>query len=159
MPKDSLQISPKTTTNMPGTNIIIADSDSIIGLIHSTDSLHSKCLEIAKFLHKNNYQIVIPFSVLLETATALSRNNKINRPDLAQQFLEDQSNTITIPLFDEPIRPELAHSFKQNTSRKNTPFDHYLCALAKKNNIKYIFSFDSFYKKQGLSLAEELIKK
>lgn len=33
----------------------------------------------------------------------------------------------------------------------------YVLALAKKNNIKYIFSFDSFYKKHGLILIEDLI--
>lgn len=142
---------------MLGDKVIIVDSDGLIGLIHSVDPLHPRCLRIAAFLQKNNYETYVPFPIVLEAATVLVRDNKINQPGLARKLLEDQATTIIPPGLDSDVRAEVAVSFKKNASRKNTPFDHYLCALAKKNGIKYVFSFDSFYKTQGLVLAEELL--
>ena len=101
---------------------------------------------------------VIPYSIVLEAATALSRDTKINRPDLARKILSlySEENDNSSIIFK--VAKLVAESFGKNTSRKNTPFDHYLCALAKKNGIRYVFSFDSFYEKQGLILAENLLK-
>jgi len=102
---------------------------------------------------------VVPYPIVLEAATALARDTKINRPDLAAEILTSHAAVEDKLKLDEDVANLVSESFQNNTSRKNTPFDHYLYALAKKNNIKYVFSFDSFYKKQGLVLAEELLKK
>lgn len=145
-------------TNTPGSKTVLVDSDALIGLIKADDPLHRKCLDLAHFLETNTYEVISPFAIVLEAATTLARNTKIDRPDLARQLLEDQANTQYPDGFYWTAQSQTAASFSKNTSRKNTPFDHYLCALAKKNHVKYIFSFDSFYKKQGLVLAEELLK-
>lgn len=144
---------------MPGNNRVLVDSDALIGLNNSTDANHKRHLEIARYLDKNNFDTHVPYAILLEAATSLARNSKINRPDLAKKLLEDYASTEKKFLLDENVGNLVSKSFQINTSKKNTPFDHYLCALAKKNKIKYVFSFDSFYKKQGLILAEELLKK
>jgi predicted nucleic acid-binding protein len=144
---------------MPGTNIVIVDSDALIGLINPNDSNHSKCLEVSNYLINNNFGTVVPYLIVLEAATALARVTKINRPDLASEILAANSRVEDYPVLDENVASLVSESFRNNTSRKNTPFDHYLLALAKKNNIKYVFSFDSFYKKEGLIPAEELLNK
>lgn len=147
---------------MPGTNynnLVIVDSDGLIGLANPSDPNHSKCVEISDYLTMNSLGTVVPYLIVLEAATALARRTKINRPDLAAEILATNARVEDRPVLDEDVASLVSDSFSKNTSRKNTPFDHYLCVLAKKNNIKYVFSFDSFYKKQGLVLAEELLKK
>ncbi len=144
---------------MPGTNFVIVDSDALIGLVNVTDLNHTKCLKISDHLAKNSLGTVVPYPIVLEAATALSRDTRINRPDLAAEMLASYAKLEDKPKLNEDIAKLVSDSFQKNTSRKNTPFDHYLCALAKKNGIKYVFSFDSFYKKQGLILAEDLLKK
>lgn len=145
---------------MPGTNIpVIIDSDALIGLVNPNDPHHLKCVEIQTHLAKNNFETIAPYPIILEATTALARDTKINRPDLAAEILASDAQIEDSPKLDENIGSLVSESFSKNTSRKNTPFDHYVLALAKKNHIKYIFSFDSFYKKQGLNLAEELLKK
>ena len=143
---------------MPGTNFVLLDSDALIGLANSADINHQKSLLISNFLAQNNFGTIIPYPIVLEAATALSRNTKINRPDLANEILANYIRTENWLNMDQNVESQVSQSFSKNTSRKNTPFDHYLLALARKNGIKYVFSFDSFYQKQGLSLAEDLLK-
>ncbi len=143
---------------MPGTKLVVVDSDALIGLVNTTDLNHAKCLQISEYLAKNSLGTVVPYPIVLEAATALSRNTKINRPDLAAEMLASYAELEDKPKLDDDVTKLVSESFQKNTCRKNTPFDHYLCALAKKNGISYIFSFDSFYKKQGLILTEDLLK-
>ena len=143
---------------MLGTNLILVDADALVGLINEVDLNHEKCLKISDYLAQNSFATITPYPIVLEAANALSRDTRINRPDLANIILSNYDQPGSKPKIDEDVSALVSESFSKNTSRKNTPFDHYLCALAKKNNIKYVFSFDSFYKKQGLVLAEELIK-
>lgn len=144
---------------MPGNNLVLVDSDGLIGLANPKDPHHPKCVEIHNFMTSNSLASVTPFPIVLEASSALARDTKINRPDLAKDVLLNHALVGDKPKLDENVEKLVSLSYKKNSSRKNTPFDHYLLALAKKNHIKYIFSFDSFYKKQGLILAEELLKK
>lgn len=145
--------------HMLGTNLVIVDSDGLIGLVNSNDTNHAKCLEISNYLASNSLGTIVPYPIVLEAATALARDTKLNRPDLAAEILTAHAHIESQPNLDENVASLVSELFQNNTSRKNTPFDYYLLALAKKNGIKYVFSFDSFYKKQGLIPVEELLKK
>lgn len=139
--------------NTSGTTIAIVDSDALIGLARDDDALHQQCIAISQYLEEQNIETFIPYAVVLEAATMLAR--VINRGDLASKLLQDYEpidEDIDIEVFDA-----VAKLYAKKSSKKNTPFDHYVLALAKKNNIQYIFSFDSFYKKRGLTLIEDLL--
>ena len=103
--------------------------------------------------------MIFAYPIILEAATTIAKDKQINRPDLAAKLLQDYQDIELQPNIDYKISDLVANSFSKNTSRKNSPFDHYVLALAKKNGIKYVFSFDTFYKKQGLILMEDLIGK
>lgn len=143
---------------MPGTNTVIVDSDALIASINTTDANHERSVKISQYIIQNNLEMFVPYAIILEAATALARS-RINRPDLSKKLLNDYSLTEEKPSVETEVARMVSELFSTNTSRKNTPFDHYLLALAKKNGIRYIFSFDSFYKKQGLTPVEELLKK
>jgi len=142
---------------MPG-NRVIVDSDALIGLLNETDQLHKRCISIFSFLNKNNLQTIVPYAIVLEAATALAKDKTIKRPDLAHKLLQDYVSIEDKPNYESNVSFLVAKLYNPSTSKKNTPFDHFVLAIAKKNNIAYVFSFDSFYKKNGLNLTEELIK-
>lgn len=142
---------------MPGIKVLF-DSDALIALINASDPHHKLSENILEQLVASSSTPVIPYAIILEAATALARNKHISRPDLSKKLLIDYADAKLPEEFDPNVGSLVATDYKTNISKKNSPFDHYLCALAKKNSIKYIFSFDSFYKKQGLTLAEELLK-
>ena len=138
-------------------NIILVDSDALIGLIHETDAMHERCMKIIKFIAQENFAIIVPYAIVLEAATTFSRGYKIKKPDLALKALNYYLATEDIP-YNDHVAENVAKLYDPKTSNKNTPFDHYVLALAKKNKISCVFSFDSFYKKHGLILIEDLIK-
>ena len=142
---------------MSGHNIVVADSDVLIGLINPNDPLHDRCLKISEYLSEENFISLVPYPIVLEAATALVKDKTIRRPDLAKRLLKDYSNPIPNKGFNLNVAREVAQLYNPRTSKKNSPFDFYVLALAKKNAIKYVFSFDSFYQKHGLILAEELL--
>lgn len=139
--------------NIYGTTMVIVDSDALVGLLSDDDKLHERCIQIQQYIVQNNLNLVIPYSIVLEAATVLARIK--NQPELTAKLLSDyEENNEQI---DYMVATLVAKLYNPKTSKKNTPFDHYVLALAKKNNIKYIFSFDSFYKKNGLILMEDLV--
>lgn len=144
-------------TNTPGTNLIIVDSDALIGIVHDVDNLHNRCLSVSLFLAENSFVSITPYPIVLEAATTLSRRMK--KPELASQLLFDFVDSEQNKDTNYNVAEIVSDLYNPKTSKKNTPFDHYVLALAKKNNIKYVFSFDKFYEKNGLILAEDLVKK
>lgn len=137
-------------------NLVIVDSDALIGLISENDLLHKRCIKVADYLAKNNYVTIICNSTVLESATTLSR--AINRPDLSKKLLKDFDLIKQQEFADVGAMSLVSDMFNPKSSKKNTPFDYYVCAVAKINNINLIFSFDKFYEKQGLVLVESIMQ-
>lgn len=143
--------------NIPGNKSAIVDSDALIGLIHETDALHLPCFKIANYLHQKNFLLFIPYPIVLEAATALAKDKTIKRPDLAGKLLKDYA-AVERTFFETQVGEQVAKIYQPKTSRRNTPFDYYVLACAKRNNIRLIFSFDSFYEKNGLVLLKNVVK-
>ena len=143
---------------MSGNNTVIVDSDAIIGLLNETDGLHNRCVKISHYLQENKITTVIPYPIVLEAATALAKDKTIRRPDLAKLLLRKYASIKDNGLETTDIPFRVAELYHPATSKKNTPFDFYVLAFAKKNGITTVFSFDSFYGKNGLQLIEQLIE-
>jgi len=143
-------------TNTRGkNNLVIVDSDALIGLISEDDLLHKRCLKSLNYLTENNFTTIVCYSTILEASTTLSR--VINRSDFSLKLLGDFSE-IKQPEFSEIGAPKIVASlFDVKYSKKHTPFDYYVLAVAKINNINLVFSFDKFYEKQGLQLVESIV--
>lgn len=143
-------------TNMLGNKLVIFDTDALVGLVNDNDSLHERCLKVIENLKINSYDAVIPYPIVLEAATVLAKDKQILRADLAKIVLEKYA-AVEVPMeFVTEVGDLVAEIYNSKTSKKNSPFDHYVLALAKKNGINYVFSFDGFYKKNGLKLANEI---
>src|SRR5579884_1261893 len=115
----------------------LVDADALIGTVHDDDLLHERCLKILAFANQNNISLTIIYPLVLEAATTLSR--RLNRSELAAKLLRDFSSIQNSDV-NLDVGEEVADLYNPKTSKKNTPFDYYLLALAKKNDIKYIFS-------------------
>lgn len=143
---------------MPGSSFVIFDADGLVALFHESDSLHSRAKECLIIVNGSNLIPVVAYATVLEAATVLAKDKQIRRPDLAKRLLDSYSAAENPSGINWDVQEDTAHFYNPKTSRKNTPFDHYVLALAKKNEIKYVFSFDEFYKKKGLKLVEEMIQ-
>lgn len=144
-------------TNIRGNKTVIVDADALIGLIHEDDQLHKRCLKVSQYLAENSFATIVPYPIVLEAATTLAKDKTIKRPDLAKRLLKDYA-TVEEEAFNAFETASLvAQIYNPKTSKKNSPFDYYVLACAKRNNVSLVFSFDSFYKKMGLTLIEDAI--
>ena len=72
--------------NIPGNKVII-DSDALIGIINKEDILHKQSIIILDYIENNNITLTVPYPIVLEAATTLSRGRPVSRPDLSAQLL------------------------------------------------------------------------
>lgn len=135
---------------------IIVDSDAIFAIYNPNDPLNKKAINTFQQLIEQDYELIYPTSVLFEVISLFQR--VLPTPTVASKLLEmiknDQIQTFVI---DSDILKESAVLFNPSGSKKNTFIDCSVVAIAKKIKAKGVFSYDNFYEKKGLKLAESLI--
>ena len=138
-------------------NIVIADADAFIAIVNSNDSNNSKAVEVLERLQYLNAEVFFPVTAISEAITSAQRKN--SDPKLAKAMVEIAISGDINTLGVEPdIIMEAAKLYNPIGSKQNTFFDAIVAAIAIKNNALAVFSFDKWYKSQGLKLAEDLIE-
>lgn len=136
-------------------NIIIADADALIAIVNSNDSNNQKAVETLQKLEQLKTEIFFPVTAISEAITSAQR--KIANPKLAKALVEIAiSGDINILEVESDIIIQAAKLYNPISSKQNTFFDAIIAAIAIKNNAVAVFSFDKWYKSQGLKLAAEL---
>ena len=138
--------------------IVVVDSDGIVAESNLADSNHKTAVKIAEKLVEIEAKVIYPSCIVFESTTTMSR--KLNNPQMAAGTLSvfADPNMIIEPI-GQDIIAGAAKYFNPNASKKNTPFDCAVVAVADKYKADYIFSFDDFYvKKCGYKLAKDLLK-
>ena len=139
------------------TKIIIGDADSLIGLAYKDDSNHGKTQQITKWLLSKNYQIIYPNTAIIEAVTTLKR--ALNLADKSHLInTQYQQDAFQVEYINAEIMKRASQIFEKAVSKKNTLFDSVVAATAEKLKADAIFSFDTWYKKLGFTLAEDFVK-
>lgn len=135
--------------------VIITDADAIVALANENDGNHGRAKEISIKLETLNARVFTPVTALAEALTVLKR--KLKKANLVEDLIEQCKNGM-IPLVavDEHIVPIALSYFDPDSSKKDTFFDSIIAAMAKIYKAEAIFSFDQWYKKQGLNMTGDL---
>jgi len=137
--------------------IVVVDSDSIFALYNPNDPLNTRATQTFQQLITREYQLVYPTSVLFEVISLFQR--VLPTPTVTKKLIEMIRNDhLQTCVVDSDILKESAKLFDPAGSKKNTLIDCSVVAIAKKIKAFGVFSYDEFYTKQGLKLAEDLIK-
>src|SRR5258706_3603024 len=144
---------------MPGTKsplIVIGDSDGLIAILHEEDNNFSRANETVRQLLQMEALVIFPITTIVETVTTLTR--KLAKPGLAAHVIDriSQGELLIEPADDSLLRTALT-VFTPSGSKQNTLFDAFVVATANKLKTNYIFSFDAWYKKLGLTLASDFV--
>lgn len=136
--------------------VVVVDSDSIYALYNPNDPLHSKAARTFKQLIVQDFKLIYPISVLFEIISLFQR--VLPAPTVTAKFREMviRGDLVTFAV-DTNILKKSAEIFNPAGSKKNTLIDCSVAIIAKKLKAAGVFSYDGFYKKQGLKLAEDLI--
>jgi len=139
---------------MAKSKIAVGDTDSLIALVCKEDANHIKARNISKWLLSQGYEVIYPNTAILETITTLKR--ALNLSDEAElintRYLQ---RALSIEYIDEKIQWRASERFKHTHSKKNTIFDAVVAETAVELGAEYIFSFDSWYSKEGFKLVAE----
>lgn len=136
---------------------ILVDADALVAIAKSDDTNHSRALLIDRKLHQMGVIFYLsPFTVA-EAATVLSY--KVSQT-AARKFLKE-IRKLDLTTFELPEKHKLLADkwFEKQNQKGTSYFDCYNMALLDryKNQIMAIFSFDEVYKKNGFTLAQDLV--
>ncbi len=133
--------------------IAVGDADGLIALADEKDANHNKAQKVSEWLLTKGYQVVFPNTAILEAITALKRAK--NLPEKAHLINRQyQTGAFLIEFINEEIQRRASQRFETTISKKNTIFDAVVAETAIELNADYIFSFDSWYSKEGFKLAK-----
>jgi len=136
--------------------VIVVDSDSIYALYNPNDPLHSKATLTFKQLIVQDFKLIYPVSVLFEIISLFQR--VLPAPTVTAKFREMViRGDLATWVIDAETLKKSAEVFNPAGSKKNTIVDCSVVIVAKKIKAAGVFSYDGFYKKNGLKLAEDLI--
>lgn len=138
--------------------IVVVDSDAIFAIFNPNDPLNTHAKRTFEQLITQGYQLIYPTSVLFEVVSLFQR--VLPTPKVTTKLIEMIKNDqILTHIIDADTLKESAALFTPTGSKKNTLIDCSVVVVAKKIKADGVFAYDSFYTKQGLKLAEELIEK
>lgn len=137
---------------------VVIDSDAIYAIYNHNDPLHNKAVKTLQDLNKTQVQLIYPTSVIFEVMSLFQR--VLSTPATTMKIADMISrDLLIIHVIDNELLKEATNIFKPAGSKKNTLVDCSVIAVAKKIKADGVFAYDEFYTKQGLKLAEDLIKK
>lgn len=140
------------------TRKVVIDSDAIYAIYNHNDPLHSKAIKTLQNLNNRHFQLIYPTSVLFEVMSLFQRVFKT--PSVTMKIADMISrDLLMIHVIDNDLLKASTAIFKPTGSKKNTLVNCSVVAVAKRIKAAGVFAYDSFYKKQGLKLAEDLIEK
>lgn len=135
---------------------IIGDADGLIAFINPHDASNQHAQEIISFLEREQASLSFPTTTIAETVTTLQRKHA--SPPLAQLVVDQcRSGKLQLVPVDEAVIALASTLFTPHGSKQNTFFDAIVAALAKQQQADAIFSFDDWHRKQGFTLAGELL--
>lgn len=133
--------------------VVVGDADSLIALAYKDDANHIRARKVSEWLLAVGYEIIYPNTAILEAITALKR--ALNLSDKAELINKQyQKGAFAVEYVDETIQLKASQRFSHTYSKKNTIFDAVVAETAAGIGADYIFSFDSWYPKEGFTLAE-----
>ncbi|SRR5258708_25106953 len=135
---------------------IVADSDSLIGMLYPNDAHHHRALTALNWLIRNEAKIVHPATVIPEATTTLA--GRLAQPEIARQITQLLvSDKLFIEPVDDGVLKEAATLLKSGSSKHHTLFDAIVAAIARRLNADAVFSFDGWYPELGLKLVSDLL--
>jgi len=136
--------------------IVVVDSDSIFAIYNPNDPLNTKATQTFQQLITQGFQLIYPTSVLFEIISLFQR--VLPTPTVTKKLLDMvKKDLFIIHVVDTDTLKESVSLFNPAGSKKNTLVDCSVAVIARKIRAYGVFSYDNFYTKQGLKLAEDLI--
>lgn len=126
---------------------VLVDTDVLVASLVEFDLGHEKAVEIFRRLENEKRELIVLNLAVYEAATVIS--HRVGQ-ETAVDFL-DKVGQEHIVFLDKKLEQRAREEFKNQTKKGTSFTDCANLALCKKLRTDSIFSFDLFYKRNGLS--------
>ena len=127
---------------------LFIDADAFVGTYIPQDTHHQKSLKLVSKIHQSKATVYTSNTSFYEAITVISQKAGKNK---AKLFLKKSLKGIRVIYIDSFIETKAQQIFSRQTSKNVSFFDCINMAIMKQLKIKYIFSFNLHYKKNGFS--------
>lgn len=139
---------------------IIVDTDALLALINSHDSLHTEAKALLAAMFAQKSQLFILPTTLAEFSLIAANRVGLNQTKAVAEVWTAGANHQMIEI-DKELIVSAVKLFRKQTSKEESLFDCFVMAAAARYGYDAIFSFDKGYLKninadQKLKLASEL---
>lgn len=136
---------------------LVVDSDALIALFNREDSNFKTAKALFERFYEQKVRLIYPATVLVETVDTIQR--RLKKYEIAKQLvcliLSAEFAKESVESINGIYLEEGAKYFQEEKDNRKTLADAIVIAVANKNNVDGIFSFDEGYKKVGYQLASE----
>lgn len=99
---------------------------------------------------------LLPLTAVAEAITTVQR--KLSNPHLADTMIQRvKAGAVTVEVIDKDVFDQALTLFAPYESKQNTVFDAIVAVLVRRYHADAIFSFDRWYPKIELPLAQEML--
>ncbi len=133
---------------------IIVDTDALLALINSADSLHVKAKALLVELHSQGAQLILLPTTLSEFSLIAASRVGLNQTKAVVEIWTKGANHQILEV-DKELINSAVKLFQKQTSKEESFFDCFVMAAATRYEYDAIFSFDKGYLKKinaGLKL-------
>ena len=139
--------------------ITVIDTDAWLAIVNPSDALHLKAKAVLKMFDRENAHLLLLPTTLSEFTTVAASKIGLERTKDAVKVLIDEENHALLEI-DDVLTGKAVEVFLEQTSKKESLFDCFVMAGARKYKADCIFSFDKGYSKtkNGFKLASDLLR-
>jgi len=141
--------------NMHTISKVFVDTNVFVAIRDASDSTHKKAIKISEYLDKNKAKWCTSSDIIGETLTVLSK--KLGKAICVDWYKDFKNSSIEEIFVDEKLHKETRGFYKRIKSKNISFIDCSSVISMKRNNIKYIFSFDEDFRKLGIKLVEDVV--
>ncbi len=142
------------TTSMAATpKTVIFDSSGLVSLVKADDLLHKQAVEIAQALTDNGWSLLLPYEVLAESLNTIARLvNKHSAVIVGESLIKQYATQKLTFVQSEPHVVTSALRRLKSAAGKPSFIDCLVMACADEHKTRYIFGFDTAFRKNGYYL-------
>lgn len=132
---------------------VIFDSSGLISLVKADDLLHKDAVRIAESLAAKGWRVLIPYEVIGESLNTLHKLVSKRSALLVGEALMKQysAQEITFAQSEPHLISDALQRLKQATGGPSF-IDCLVMAYADEHNTKFVFGFDTAFRKNGYRL-------
>ncbi|MBU1031813.1 PIN domain-containing protein [Patescibacteria group bacterium] len=133
---------------------IIVDTDALLALINSADSLHAKAKALLAAMFTQEVQLFLLPTTLSEFSLIAASRVGLNQTKAVVEIFTEGTNHQMIEI-DKELINSAVKLFRKQTSKEESLFDSFVMAATVRYTYDAIFSFDKGYLKKinaGLKL-------